>query len=336
MSTRVLVVGAGSIGLRHLGNLRTLGVQLGACDPDAARRARAAERHGAHVFEALGPALDAGWDAALVCTPTHTHLEVAQQAIEAGCHVFVEKPLADTAASAPALLAAAASRGRRLMVGHSMRFHPGIARLRAVVGDNALGRVLLATVRGGHWLPQWRPEQDYRQTYSSRRKEGGGVLLEYLHDFDYLRWMLGEPHQVFAAAGRVGDLEIDSDDHAAVVVRFASGALATLLIDYLRRRRRRSCELVGERAVATWDADGKAPEHSRVTFASGNETVQTLDERLIDGNEPYVAEMVHFLDCVARGTPPAVPGEEGLRSLRFVEAAVRSAATNAWVPVDTT
>jgi predicted dehydrogenase len=195
--------------------------------------------------------------------------------------------------------------------------------------------VLLATVRGGHWLPQWRPGQDYRRTYSSRRKEGGGVLLEYLHDFDYLRWMLGEPHEVFATAGRVSDLEIDSDDHAAVIVRFASGALATLLIDYLRRRRRRSCELVGERAVAIWDADSRAPERSRVTLATGNEAVQTLDELLIEGNEPYVAEMAHFLDCVMRKAGPTITGEEGLRSLRFVEAAVRSAAERAWVTVET-
>jgi predicted dehydrogenase len=333
MSAAILVIGAGSIGLRHLGNLEALGVRLGACDPDPARRSLAA-RHGARVFEALAPALAAGWDAALVCTPTHLHLPVAHQAVEAGCHVFVEKPLAPAAAAAPPLLAAARARGRTLMVGHSMRFHPGVVRLRTAAVEGAVGRILLATVRGGHWLPQWRQGQDYRQAYSSRRAEGGGVLLEYLHDFDYLRWMLGEAREVLATAGRAGDLEIDTDDHAAVLVRFASGALATLLLDYLRRRRRRSCELVGERAVATWEADGRGPERSCVTLAEGNDAVQMLDERLLQGDEPYRAEMAHFVDCVVRGTPPAVPGEEGLRSLLLVEAAVRSAATGGWTSVE--
>jgi predicted dehydrogenase len=334
MTPRVLVIGAGSIGLRHLGNLRALGAGVGACDPDASRRVLAAERHGAAVFADLPAALAAGWDAALVCTPTHTHLAVAHCAVEAGLHVFVEKPLAEVTVGIPALLASAARRRRTLMVGHSMRFHPGVVRLRELAAGR-LGRILLATVRGGHFLPHWRPGQDYREVYSSRRAEGGGVLLDYLHDFDYLRWMLGEAREVFAVAGRLGTLEIDSDDHATVIVRWWSGAVATLQLDYLRPRRWRACELVGDRAVATWEADGKGPERSRVTLAAGNDAVESVDEWLVEGDEPYRDEIAHFLESLAGGAPVTVPGEEGLHSLRLVEAAALSAQTGAWVPVST-
>ena len=95
-----------------------------------------------------------------------------------------------------------------------------------------VGRVLSARADCGFYLPSWRPGRDYRQTYSARARDGGGILLDAIHEFDYLRWLLGEVTEVFCIAGRWSRLEIDVEDLAEVSLRFASGALVSPVLAF--------------------------------------------------------------------------------------------------------
>lgn len=314
---KVVVAGLGSIGRRHARNLVDLGVDtvLG-CEPDAGARETARRDLGIEVVPALAQALDRAPDAVLVCTPTHEHLGVATAALEAGAHLFIEKPIAATLDGVAALVAGARAHRRVVLVGCNMRFHPGVAHLHETLERGRIGRTLYVRARFGHYLPNWRPGTDYRRSYSARRSEGGGILMESVHELDYVQWLGGEVAAVVAHTARLGELEIDSEDFAAVTLSLKSGAIAEILVDYLSPLKLRGCEVVGTAGVVRWTSEGKAPERVRVVWGGidGGEDVLYASDAY-DGNLMYVEEMRHFLACLAGEAVPCLDAEQAARVL---------------------
>jgi predicted dehydrogenase len=326
---RFLVVGTGSIGTRHARNLLALGHEVSGWDArpeqlDAARRAAA----GLIAAAGLGAGLAARPDAALVCTPPATHVAVARQAVEAGCHVFVEKPVAHLSDEVPALLDAAKRAGRLVTVGFNLRFLPSLRRVKALLDAGRIGRVHAARAFFGYYLPAWRAEQDYKENYAVSAVQGGGALLDLIHDFDYPAWLFGEAAELCCMAGHVSALAGDTEDLAEVTVRFASGVVVQIHVDYLRRAYRRDLEVIGSDGVITWDYGSRAV---RVLWPEPDQ-VEVHDGALEAPNEEmYVEEMRHFIRCLEGREEPLVDGWEALRSLRMVEAAKTAAAERRWV-----
>ncbi len=306
---KCLVVGAGSIGRRHLRNLHTLQFgSLSVCEPDAAARDAVAREFGIKGYATLDDALAAGPDAVFVCTPTHHHLPIARAALQADAHLFIEKPLAASLAGVDELAAAAQARRRIVLVGCNMRFHPGVARLRTALDQAALKRPLLFQARFGHFLPNWRPGADYRLSYSARRESGGGIMLEGVHEFDYLRWLGGEVTGVAGHAAHVSGLEIDGEDWAVVLLRFESGAVGQIHLDYLSSLKLRGCEVVGEEGVLRWTSEGKNPEVVRVCLDAGpgGKREELYRCEAYDSNLMYLEELTHFRKCLEGVAKPAL------------------------------
>jgi predicted dehydrogenase len=321
---RSVVVGIGSIGWRHLTNLVRLEAgPVWACDPDGALLERAGRELGVKTFARLEDALGGGPDAVLVCTPTHFHVPLARAALEAGAHVFVEKPLAPTLDGTADLAALARARGRRVLVGCNMRFHPGVAHLRQALADGVVGRPLFFRARFSHYLPNWRPGRDYRGIYSARRMEGGGIILEGVHEIDYLRWLGGEVTAVTADASHLSTLEIESEDYALLSLTFATAAAGQVHLDYLSPVKLRGCEIVGDAGTLEWRSEGKAPEHVHVrAWPAGQgrwDDLYRSDD--YDGNAMYLAELQHFVDCVDGRDEPLLDVEGGRRVLAIALAA---------------
>ena len=326
---RFLVVGTGSIGTRHARNLLAMGHEVSGWDAraeqlDLVRRTSP----GLLAAAGLGAGLASKPDAVLVCTPPASHLAVARQAVEAGCHVFVEKPVAHLSDEVPALLDAAKRAGRLLAVGFNLRFLPSLRRVKALLDDGRIGRVYSASASFGFYLPAWRAGRDYTDNYAVSAAAGGGVLLDLVHEFDYLGWLFGEARELCSAASHVSALAGDTEDLAEVTVRFVSGVLVQVHVDYLRRAYRRDLELIGSDGVITWDYESRAvtvlgPEPDRVERLDGSGDGPNEDM--------YVNELRHFIACVEGREELSVDGWEALRSLRLVEAAKRSAAERRWV-----
>ncbi len=319
---KVLVAGSGSIGRRHMRNLRSLGVNdIAACDPDPERLAPMIDELKIHPFANFEHALGAFRpDAVLVCTPPSFHLSQASQGIAAGAHVFIEKPLSHSMEGVKALLGEACASGRVVQVGYNLRFHPAIRKMKQIVEENTIGRILWTRVEVGQYLPDWRPWQDYRQSYTARRELGGGIILDASHELDYLLWFFGEPIEVLCMASTVSQLAVNVEDSASLLLRFASGAHADLHLDFVQRVPSRSCKLVGEAGTAIWeDSDAlnvrvlrpeKEPEYFHFDF---------------EDNEMYVAELKQFLNCIGSGHLPLVNAEQAARVLEWALAA-RAAA----------
>lgn len=322
---RGLVVGLGSIGRRHARNWAAL--RLGPLAVCRQVGGPLPEPLGVEITEYhnLDQALDgAAPDVVLVTNPTSLHLATACRALSAGAHVFVEKPLGSDLGSVADVLEMARQRDRVLMVGYNLRFHPLLARLKSLVVRGAIGRVLSARADVGEYLPDWHPWEDYRGGYSGRRDLGGGAVLTFSHELDALCWLVGMPRRVTAMAGRLGALEIDTEDVAEILLEFEGGAIGSIHVDYVRRAAARRLELVGEHGVLRWDYHANRLE--LYATASGQWRVEEGDPRY-ERNQMYVDELRHFVDCV-RGevAHPLIDGEQGAGVLATALAALRSAA----------
>lgn len=324
----MLIVGFGGIGRRHLANLRSLGVDdISVVEPEPASR-HAAESLGAHVFEDLPQALADHPTGVLVCTPPAEHLEAAVAALDAGSHVFVEKPISHAVPGVAELIERAGMRRRALMVGYNWRFHAAIRRLKELIAAGAIGRVLHIRAEFGQYLPDWRPGRDYRATYTAGpSSQGGGILLDASHEIDYVMWLAGNAASVTAETRARGGLEMHAEDTAALTLALEDGVLAEIHVDCVRRGYARNCAVVGAAGTLTWD----------YAFGVDISSPDGRSERepiVPDINEMYVEEMRHFLDCVRGHASPAVSGEDGLRVLRVVDAARNAAACGRRITVE--
>jgi predicted dehydrogenase len=303
---RGCVLGQGSIGRRHAGLLRDAGLDVVTFDPLNPSCAGS-------ETEALEAA-----EVCVVASPSSEHARQARIAIAAGVPVLVEKPLALDATTARSLEEAATAAGVPLGVAMNLRFHPGVQAVRGAAGE--IGVVWRADAFCGSWLPGWRPGTDYRRSYSAQRALGGGVLLDAIHEIDYLTWILGAPTAVRATVATVSDLELDVEDTALLTLEFGDGALATITLDYLDRAYHRGARLVGASGTIEWDWARELV----VVHTDGAEPKQIVAPA--DAAPTYAAELRAFLDAVAAGDPPPVDAAAGRRALEVVDAARRSAA----------
>lgn len=322
---KALVIGCGSIGARHARNLSRMGsVDVMVTDSDETRSSTLADQVGGRAVADLDQGLAYQPDAVLVCVPNHLHVEFATKALSVGAHVFIEKPISHTTEGIDDLVALARSSNRVVLVACNMRFHKPVATMKRWLNEGRIGSPLFGRFRFGNFLGNWRPDQDYRQTYSARSDWGGGVVLDAIHEIDYARWFMGEPESVSAVTGKVSDLEIDTEEVAELTIRFSSKAIGQIHLDYLRPVRARSCEIVGDEGMMVWEAVGKAPETSTLElYVPGGSRLESLAFSQ-DLNQAYVDQTVHFLRCVNGEESPAQDASEAKRVLEIALAAVES------------
>ena len=323
----VLVVGCGSIGQRHLKNLKTLGVNdLYAFDllPE---RLEPARKIGARPVGSLKEGLCAGPASVIVCTPPDKHLDVAMAAIQAGADVLIEKPISEKMSGLEELIRAADQKSRVLMVGYNLRFHSGMRKMKELLDTGAIGRLLAIHAEYGQYLPDWRPKQDYRKGYMVSKNSGGGIILESSHEIDYVRWLGGEVQSVSAVAGRLSRLEMETEDTAFLSMRHDGGVLSSVRLDCVQREYTRSCKLVGSEGTLVWEYP------SQVRWYSARDKKWSEFPVPTDPNEMYVKEMEHFFSCVREKTTPLIDGPAGARVLAVALAAIESAKTRKEIPL---
>jgi predicted dehydrogenase len=326
---RFLVVGCGSIGQRHIKNLIALGADhVIAFDSRSARR----EEVAANLEVVTVDALEAAWamrpEVCVIAAPSSLHIPLAWEAARRGCHLFIEKPLSHTWDGVQDLLDCVQEHGLTTLVGCNLRFHPGLRVVRKFLTDRTIGRIIAARVEVGQYLPDWHPEEDYRQGYSARRELGGGIILDAIHEIDYSRWLLGEVTSAVCMADKLSQLEIDTEDTAALLLRFASGAVGEIHLDYIQRSYSRTCQIIGEEGTIHWDyAAGQVRHYSA---QSKSWEVHSNPDNW-QPNQMYLDEMRHFLACLAGEEQPELNVNEAAKVLRIALAAKESSQRQTWI-----
>ncbi len=315
---RILVVGCGSIGKRHIQNLLALGAaEVLAFDVREDRR-REVESPDVQTLATLEAAWARSPEAVVIAVPPSLHVPLALEAAHHGCHLFIEKPLADGVHEIRELLDVVRKRRLVTLVGCNMRFHPGLVRVKQLLDEGAVGRVVSARAAFGQYLPDWHPWEDYRKSYSARRDLGGGIILDAIHELDYLRWLLGEIQSVACFAGKLSELDIETEDTAGLLLRFADGAIGEVHMDYIQRAYSRSCQIVGDEGTIEWDyVAGEVRWYS----SADRRWCAIPDPAGWEPNRMYLEEMRHFLRCLDGNDEAALDVVEGKRVLDVALAA---------------
>lgn len=333
---KILIAGLGSVGRRHLRNLIALGEKNIVLLRSHQSTLPDHELSGYPVETDLAASLKKHKpDAVIVANPTALHMDIAIPAAQAGCHILLEKPISDSMDLVDELQEAAQKSGSRILVGFQFRYHPTLRKSRKLIQQGALGKVLTVHVHWGEYLPQWHPWEDYRQSYAARADLGGGVIVTLTHPLDYLRFIVGEVDSLWSFNGHLSPLEIDVEDIAEIGLRFASGAVGGVHVNYVQRPPVHRMEIVGTNGTLRWDhADGvlhfyKMP--APFGSYSDNPPAPVIESfsppEGFDRNQLFVAQTRHFLETVRGESEPICTLEDGIQALRLALAAKESAST---------
>jgi predicted dehydrogenase len=301
---RSLVIGYGSIGQRHEAVLRTLGAETAVVS-------RHAHDISCPCFQTVQEAINKFQPQYIVvANRTSEHLEALEQIQKTGFHglCLVEKPLADHSISTDC------DYGFEIRAGYVMRFHPLIRQAAEILEGR---RLLSIDAYVGQYLPDWRPGTDYRQCYSSRKEQGGGVLRDLSHELDYIQFFAGAWQRVSALGGHISELEIDTDDMFSLLMKTQHCPAVLCQMNYLDRNVRRDCTIQYEGGTLHLDFVGKELIH--------NGTGQAME---LERNAMF--EAMHAAAWLP-GAPGVCSFEEAVQTLELIEAAERSAGESCWV-----
>jgi UDP-N-acetylglucosamine 3-dehydrogenase len=248
-------------------------------------------------------------DAVTICTPTITHKEIATQALRAGKHTLVEKPMTNTSAEARELVALAKERGLRLMPGHIERFNPAVDYLRSLLDAKKLGTVTLFLARRvGRW-----PE---------RIGDVGVVRDTAIHDIDLARFIFRD--EVQSVHAKIGSIRHTKEDYAEIMLGFRNGGTAFIDANWLTPRKTRTLVVTGSEATVQLD------------YISQEIAIEDSEQSMrpnLEKQEPLRAELAHFADSTLTGKPFRVNGEDGLRAVEICEVVLQSGVSGQTVPL---
>jgi UDP-N-acetyl-2-amino-2-deoxyglucuronate dehydrogenase len=320
---RFAVIGAGVIGATHaklIASLPGRAELVAVVDADRSRaEAVSAESGGDPLADLADACARDDVDAVSICLPSGAHADAAVTAMRAGKHVIVEKPIDVTLEAADRIIAGERETGRTVGVISQRRFQPAPAFVHAAVEAGRLGRITSGIAESTFWRPQsYYDSGGWRGT---RAMDGGGALMNQgIHVVDLLLWMLGEPAEVQAYAGRLAHDRIDVEDTVAATVRFASGAVGSIFATtaaYPGLPVRLSVH--GDRGSATVTG-----EELSFFETEDNETSFDLAGSVDDAHRDQYAD---FIEAVEQGRPPRITTADGRRALELVLGVYESAAT---------
>jgi len=345
---RIAVAGAGLIGRRHVELVRQSGecVLAAIVDPSPAAAAVAAGA-GVPLFGSLADLLaqQDRPDAVILATPNHLHVTHAIECIDAGVAVLVEKPVAHTVEEAERLVRHAGQNGdARVLVGHHRAHSPILAKAREVIRQGALGKVVAVTGSALFYKPD-----GYFEEGAWRTKAGGGpILINLIHEVGNLRSLCGDIVSVQSATSSA-TRGFEVEDTAAMLLRFAGGAIGTFILsdtaasarswEQTSQENKDYAHDPGEDCYGIVGTQGSlsVPTMRLKSFAPGQERswYEAMTDSVVEGErlDPLDLQLRHFC-AVARGeTAPLVSAQDGLQNLRVVEAIAEAARTGAVVQI---
>lgn len=317
----VLVRGTGSIGMRHLRIFRDRLALPVLAVPSRASRRDELEKAG---FPTLPVAEGPGTAVRLVviATDTSQHVEDVRAYLPYG-DILVEKPLAVDGTELSGMATSPEAQAR-VSVAYCLRFAAGMDRFRSQL--DRLGRLHEVRIEAASYLPEWRPDRDYRRSYSARPNEGG-VLRDLSHEFDYAAWLFGEPNRVLARLGGGGSIGIGVDATADVLWEYVDGLIVTFRLGYLSRIPRRGMRAMGSEGELEWNGLTGSVVHRQPNRRDERWTEDAArDEMMV-----RQARAALGLDRDARSR--MCSWKEGVRIVELMDAMRRSHEGGRWVEV---
>ena len=311
---RILICGFGSIGRRHARILHKLfpcyeiSVLRSGYGIDAPELSFITSQ-----FSDLESALSWGPDASFVCSPAPFHQQQALSLATHGIPVFIDKPIGTGNESQDYwdhLLHL--SKDLPVVVGYVFRHDPCAQHIKNILNSNILGKVIEADFYCGSWLPDWRPDVDYRSSVSSRSSMGGGALLELSHEIDLAIWIFREFQLSHSYLSQSNLLDIDVEDQVLLVGSSLDSSLITIRLNMCTKPSRRTLLIRCEKGELHWDL-----LKGNVDLTTGDHNTEVLSHSL-SPDDRFSLQTLRFLDCIYNSGTPYCSLDDGLKVLNVI------------------
>lgn len=316
---QVLVVGAGSIGKRHILNLM---------NDDNIKSILVFSRYRDYLddfknspkLKPIDSLNDVKADCAIISNETHKHLSTALFLAEKGIHLFIEKPISHSLENVWKLREFAERNKIKIFVAYNLRFLGALNYVKEQIALGIIGKIYTIKIEVGQYLPSWRPSSDYRDRYSADPKRGGGVELDLSHEIDYMRFIFGNPISWKIIKTKVSDLEIQSNDLFEGLYQFKNNFICNIHLDYLQFEKKRKLRVIGSKGVLSCDMVKNKISVLAYDECSGKiRTVINIDDgELFDMDKTYFDEMRHFLNVVEGKDTPLITIDDGVKALKLL------------------
>ncbi|MHA7733136.1 Gfo/Idh/MocA family protein [Nitrosopumilus sp. S6] len=291
---RFLVIGCGSIGQRHIKNLKKISkkFEIFVFDNNKILEKNIVKEY--KVFSIKENSMYSDFfDCILVCTPPNTHMNISTKIMKKNSNIFIEKPLSNNLNGIEKLIEKNKKTNSKIFVGYMFRFNKGIKKIKSIIESKKYGNALHVSAYFGQYLPDWRPNQNYVKNYTAWQKQGGGIIFDGSHEIDYLTWIFGNPLKIQSEYVKTKFIKSDAEAICDVILRFKNNVLGTIHIDFVRRKYKRTLEILCEKAVIRWSLSSNKIEIFIPNKAK--ETVIKLEE---DVNDMYLNELKHVISCI--------------------------------------
>jgi predicted dehydrogenase len=327
---KLLVVGVGSIGERHLRCFLATGrAEAAFVEINDSLRRTIAERYGVPGFKSLEEALATNPTAAVVCVPAHLHIPISTTLADRGLHLLIEKPLSTSFEGIDRLQAIVSDKRLTAGVAYVYRSHPLLTAMRAAIQDGKLGRPVELTAVSGQHFPTYRPA--YRDIYYKDRATGGGAIQDALtHVINAVEWLLGPVERLVTdAAHQVLD-GVTVEDTVHLLARHGS-VMASYSLNQYQAPNEFTLTVVCERGTIRWEShENRLRTMLAPSSAWQDETMPPLERDTL-----FVRQADQFLTSIEGSLPTMSSIEEGLQTLRVNLAALASADGGGWQNVRT-
>ena len=243
-------------------------------------------------------------------------------------NIYLEKPAAHDKGSLQYLKSLINKTQNRIVVGYDLHFDPGMQKIKELITSETTGKPVSINATVGQYLPDWRPQEDYTKGMSASISKGGGVMLDLIHEFDYLYWLMGTAKSIAGHYVHSGALNIQTEDVAEVLLKFENGIIGTIHLDYLQPQLVRNCTITCTSGTIFWDMG-----LSEVKWINRQKETNEFSYTGFERNERFKQIMQAFLED--KNDDRLTNLEQGLESLKMVLAAKHSSENNVFVNLKT-
>lgn len=343
---KILFIGLGGIGQRHLRNIKKLmgdkleiyairkrKLQFVLDDKlNVKENLNLEEIYNIKSLNSIEEAYELGIDVVFITNPTSMHMENLLKAAEYKWDIFVEKPISNNFEKVDMLKAMLKKNKNISFVGYQNRFHPCIKQTKKLLTEKAIGRVVSVLVEIGEDITKWHRYEDYRQMYAAREDLGGGVVLSQIHEFDYINLFFGMPKSVYAVGGKLSNLEMDVEDISSAIFNYEiEGHNIPIHVhqDYMQNPASRKCKIIGTEGKIEIDL---LSSNIFQYDTEGREVLNIAYE--FERNDMFIEEIKEFFYLVKERKNGEITIEEGLKSLKMALAVKESINTGNVVSID--
>ena len=313
---KILVVGYGSIGKRHVENLLSISnLEIIVCTKR--NDVKKLKKH-AKVYRTLKQCLKEKPDMGIIANETSLHVTTAIKLANEGLDLFLEKPLSNSLKDVEKLRAIVKKKKLITQMGCNLRFHPCIKKIKSMIEQQKIGKIISVQVHNSSYLPDSHLWEDYRKSYAARKDLGGGVILtNAIHEIDYMYWFFKEVENVISISGKFSDLEVTAEDYVSSLLKFKNKIIGELHLDYFQRPNFRSCKIRGTKGEIYWNSDNNCVNIYNVKKKKWETKFDTGFSHNLDTYSSYVEELRHFLKCVKHRKETVNDLEQGIVTLKI-------------------